>query len=232
MPLYLGDVFPDFEADSTVGKIKFHEQIEGKWAILFSHPADYTPVCTTELGRAACLHSDFKKRGCSVFALSCDSVEDHKGWSKDVMAYEATIEKGKQQDSKVAELPFVIIADEKRNLAEKLGMVDPDEKDKSGLPLTCRAVFIIGPDKKLKLSFLYPATTGRNFDEILRVLDSLQLTANKKVATPENWKVGDKCMVLPTISDEDAKKLFKEGGVETRSMPSGKSYMRYTPHPK
>ncbi|PVD22269.1 hypothetical protein C0Q70_18077 [Pomacea canaliculata] len=150
----LGDVFPDFEAETSKGKIQFHQAIEGSWAILFSHPADYTPVCTTELARVVKLMDKFKERNCKVFALSCDGVESHIGWSKDVMDYAG--EKG--------DLPYPIIADEKRNLAVKLGMVDPDEKDAKGLPLTCRAVFIIGPDKRLKLSILYPATTGRNFE--------------------------------------------------------------------
>ncbi|KAK3730732.1 hypothetical protein QZH41_005005 [Actinostola sp. cb2023] len=150
-----------------------------RWAILFSHPADYTPVCTTELGRVALLADEFKKRGVKMAALSCDDVESHKGWIKDVKDYSNI--KG--------DFPYPIIADPKRDLAVLLGMVDPDEKDAKGLPLTCRAVFIIGPDKKLKLSILYPATTGRNFDEVLRVIDSLQLTATKKVATPVDWKL-------------------------------------------
>ncbi|XP_076455442.1 peroxiredoxin-6-like [Babylonia areolata] len=217
----LGDVFPNFTADSTVGTINFHEKISGKWAILFSHPADYTPVCTTELAKVAKLKSEFEKRNCLVFALSCDGVESHKGWSKDVMMYAGAGD---------SDLPYPIIADEKRELAVQLGMVDPDEKDSMGLPLTCRAVFIIGPDKKLKLSILYPATTGRNFDEILRVLDSLQLTATKKVATPENWKIGGQCMVLPTIPAEEASKLFPD--MVVKEVPSHKQYLRLTPQPK
>ncbi|XP_025114115.1 peroxiredoxin-6-like [Pomacea canaliculata] len=216
----LGDVFPDFEAETSKGKIQFHQAIEGSWAILFSHPADYTPVCTTELARVVKLMDKFKERNCKVFALSCDGVESHIGWSKDVMDYAG--EKG--------DLPYPIIADEKRNLAVKLGMVDPDEKDAKGLPLTCRAVFIIGPDKRLKLSILYPATTGRNFDEILRVLDSLQLTARNKVATPVDWQTGDKCMVLPSVPEEEAKTLFP--AFEQKSVPSGKGYLRFTPQPK
>lgn len=176
---------------------------------------------------------EFTKRNCKVFALSCDSVESHKGWAKDVMYYANNNEpkempKDKPKDEP-GELPYPIIADPKRELAVKLGMVDPDEKDTQGLPLTCRAVFIIGPDKRLKLSILYPATTGRNFDEILRVLDSLQLTAEKKVATPENWKKGDKCMVLPTIEAGEAKKLFPE--MVLVSVPSKKAYLRFTPQP-
>lgn len=222
----LGDVFPDFTADSTKGQIRFYEEIKDKWAILFSHPADFTPVCTTELGRVAQMAPKFKELNCELFALSCDSAQSHRDWSKDVMDYAKTVCSVKDD-----KLPYTIIADEKRVLAVQLGMVDPAEKDKAGLPLTCRAVFIIGPDKKLKLSILYPATTGRNFDEILRVLMSLQLTATENVATPENWKQGDDCMVLPTISQEDATKMFTKG-VKVKPMPSGKEYLRYTPQPK
>ncbi|XP_023234601.1 peroxiredoxin-6-like [Centruroides sculpturatus] len=150
------------------------------WAILFSHPADFTPVCTTELGRVAKLVPEFNKRGVKLIALSCDNVDSHKGWIKDICSF---------SELNSEEFPYPIISDEGRDLAVQLGMIDPKEKDEKGLPLTCRAVFIIGPDKKLKLSILYPATTGRNFDEILRVVDSLQLTANKQVATPVDWKV-------------------------------------------
>ncbi|CAF91861.1 unnamed protein product, partial [Tetraodon nigroviridis] len=149
------------------------------WGILFSHPKDFTPVCTTELARAAKLSEEFKKRDVKMIALSIDSVEDHCSWSKDVMALNAEPKRP---------LPYPIIADDKRQLSVQLGMLDPDELDKDGIPLTARCVFVIGPDKKLKLSILYPATTGRNFDELLRVIDSLQLTAQKKVATPVDWK--------------------------------------------
>nr|XP_058947029.1 peroxiredoxin-6-like [Pocillopora verrucosa] len=217
----LGDVFPDFKVDTSKGTIQFHTFIEGTWAILFSHPADYTPVCTTELGRAAALTSEFEKRGVKLIALSCDGVESHKGWIKDIQGYSGLS----------GDFPYPIIADEKRELAVKLGMIDPDEKDAQGLPLTARAVFIIGPDKRLKLSLLYPATTGRNFDEILRVIDSLQLTATKKVATPADWKTGGNCMVLPTVKSEDVPKLFPKG-VTVKDVPSGKGYMRITPQPE
>ncbi|XP_077986546.1 peroxiredoxin-6-like [Glandiceps talaboti] len=219
MGINLGDEFPNFSADTSEGPIKFHEWLGGSWAILFSHPADYTPVCTTELGRVAKLEPEFKKRGLKMIALSCDGVESHKGWIKDIKGY-----------SGLDGFPYSIIADEKRELAVKLGMVDPDEKDAAGLPLTCRAVFIIGPDKKLKLSLLYPATTGRNFDEILRVIDSLQLTATKKVATPVDWKHGDDCMVIPSVKPEDVPKLFPKG-VTIKEVPSGKQYIRVTPQP-
>ncbi|KAL9988920.1 hypothetical protein ACROYT_G003415 [Oculina patagonica] len=216
----LGDIFPDFTVDTSQGKIHFHEFINDSWAILFSHPADYTPVCTTELGRAAKLVPEFTKRGVKLIALSCNGVESHKGWITDIKDY-----------SKLDEFPYPIIADEGRDLAVKLGMIDPDERDAQGLPLTARAVFIIGPDKKLKLSILYPATTGRNFDEILRVVDSLQLTATKKVATPADWQAGQPCMVLPTVKPEELDELFPKG-VTVKDMPSGKGYMRFTPQPK
>jgi 1-Cys peroxiredoxin 6 len=216
----LGDIFPDIKADTTEGQISFHTWAAGSWAILFSHPRDYTPVCTTELGRVIQLADEFKKRNCKLIALSCDSVEDHKNWSKDVAQYA----------DHSGTFPYPIIADPKRVFAKELGMIDPDEKDETGMPLTCRAVFIVGPDKKLKLSILYPATTGRNFNEILRVLDSLQLTATKKVATPVDWTPGGKCMVVPSLSTDEAKKIFQKG-VEVMKMPSGKEYMRFTPNP-
>uniref|UniRef100_A0A3B4DK33 Peroxiredoxin-6 n=2 Tax=Pygocentrus nattereri TaxID=42514 RepID=A0A3B4DK33_PYGNA len=227
--LLLGDVFPDFEANTSTGKIKFHEFLGNSWGILFSHPRDFTPVCTTELASAARLSNEFKKRDVKMIALSIDSVEDHCSWSKDVMAL--------HPEQAASPLPFPIIADDKRELSVLLGMLDPDELDKDGMPLTARlclsykcVVFVIGPDKKLKLSILYPATTGRNFAEILRVIDSLQLTAKKKVATPVDWKPGDDVMVIPSLSDEEAKKLFP-AGFNTKELPSGKNYLRYTPHP-
>ncbi|XP_076009441.1 peroxiredoxin-6 [Genypterus blacodes] len=214
----LGDVFPNFEAETTIGKIKFHDFLGDSWGILFSHPKDFTPVCTTELACAASLTKNFQKRGVKMIALSIDSVEDHRNWSKDVMAFNDDLE---------SPLPFPIIADDKRELSVQLGMLDPDERDKDGMPLTARCVFVVGPDKKLKLSILYPATTGRNFDEILRVIDSLQLTAQKKVATPVNWKPGDKVMVIPTLSEAEAASHFPSG-VTTKELPSGKKYLRYT----
>jgi len=219
--LNLGDLFPNFKAATTVGDIDFHQWIEGSWAILFSHPADYTPVCTTELGQLADLSDEFTKRGVKVIALSCDSVEDHIGWICDVSRY------AKRGD---AEFPFPVISDKSRDISVQLGMIDPDEKDKDGLPLTCRAVYVIGPDKRLKLSILYPATTGRNLQEILRVVDSLKLTADRKVATPAGWKQGDDCMVLPTVKEEELNTLFPKG-VTTFPMPSGKNYLRSTPNP-
>lgn len=186
--------------------------------MLFSHPADYTPVCTTELGRVVQLQSEFEKRGVKLAALSCDDVDSHNGWTEDIKDYCG------------CNVTYPIIADPQRELAVQLGMLDPDEKDGKGMPLTCRAVFIIGPDKKLKLSILYPATTGRNFDEILRVIDSLKLTAEKKVATPVDWKHGSECMVIPSLSTDEAKKLFP-AGVRVQPVASGKQYLRFTPDP-
>ncbi|CAL1280649.1 unnamed protein product [Larinioides sclopetarius] len=217
----LGDVFPDFSAETTIGTIQFHEWIGDSWAILFSHPADFTPVCTTELGEVAKLAPEFEKRNVKLIALSCDDVLSHKKWIEDIKVFACLKGEG---------FPFPIIADEKRERAVQLGMLDPDEKDKAGMPLTCRAVFIIGPDKKLKLSILYPATTGRNFSEVLRVVDSLQLTMNKKVATPANWTAGGDCMVLPTIKQEELATLFPKG-VTVKEMPSGIPYLRFTPQP-
>jgi len=186
------------------------------------------------LARVVALNPEFKKRDVKTIALSCDSVESHRAWTDDVIAY------CRQKNPSCcpsgdggceSKLPYPIIADEKRELAVKFGMLDPDELDDKGVPLTCRAVFIIGPDKKLKLSILYPATTGRNFDEILRVIDSLKLTAVKKVATPSDWKSGDDCMVQPSVSDEEARTMFPDG-FRTIEVPSGKHYVRITPQPK
>ncbi|GLH14438.1 hypothetical protein R5R35_000060 [Gryllus longicercus] len=217
----LGDLFPNFKAESTIGTIQFHDWLGDSWGILFSHPADFTPVCTTELSRVAELVGEFEKRGVKPIALSCDSVSAHEKWIDDIKSYGNQAKPG---------FPYPIIADEGRELAVQLGMLDPNEKDKDGLPLTCRAVFIVAPDKKLRLSMLYPATTGRNFDEILRAIDSLQLTDNKKVATPADWKSGSDCMVLPTVQDEEAISLFPKG-ITVMPMPSGKAYLRITPYP-
>eukprot|EP01101_Sappina_pedata_P009994 TRINITY_DN6189_c0_g1_i3.p2 TRINITY_DN6189_c0_g1~~TRINITY_DN6189_c0_g1_i3.p2 ORF type:complete len:224 (+),score=127.37 TRINITY_DN6189_c0_g1_i3:64-735(+) len=219
MSLKLGDVVPNFTADTTIGKIDFHEWIGDSWAILFSHPADFTPVCTTEIGAMALYKDDFAKRNVKIIALSTDGVDDHKAWTIDILDHQ-----------KINELPFPIIADTDREIAIKYGMMDPAEKDKAGLPLTCRAVYIIGPQKKLLLSFLYPATTGRNFVEVLRVIDSLQLTANHKVATPANWKSGESCMIIQALSDEEAKKEFPQGW-NSVALPSGKDYLRMVPQP-
>jgi len=217
----LGDIVPNFTTETTHGNIEFHNWIQDSWTILFSHPADFTPVCTTELGRAEQLSQEFSKRGVRLIALSCDTVESHHGWLSDIVAY----------NNISGSISFPIIADPKREVANLYGMMDPDEKDAEGIPLTCRAVYIIGPDKKLKLSLLYPATTGRNFDEILRVVDSLQLTATRSVATPVDWEQGGSCMVVPGVRQEDTAGLFPKG-VKVHAVPSGKEYLRTTPQPE
>ncbi|XP_050097222.1 peroxiredoxin-6 [Anopheles aquasalis] len=232
MSLNLGDPFPNFTADTTIGSIDFHQWMGDSWAILFSHPADYTPVCTTELAAVAKLIPEFAKRNVKPIALSCDSVASHRGWIEDIKAYG-----GLQQESSGGgasgdgAFPFPIIDDAKRELAVKLNMLDRDEIGAAGLPLTCRAVFVIDPSKKLRLLILYPATTGRNFGEILRTIDSMQLTDKRKVATPADWKQGESCMVLPTVKDEQLSELFP-AGVTSVSLPSGKGYLRRTECPK
>lgn len=223
MAIRLGDVMPNFKAQTTIGEINFHEWLGDSWGILFSHPADYTPVCTTELGRAANFMPKFIERGVKLIALSVDSLESHHGWLEDIKSY--------CPELRNKEFPYPLIADDKRELATLLGMLDPDEKDKEGMPLTCRSLFIIGPDKKMKLMMLYPASTGRSFDEVIRVIDSLQLVAKRKVATPADWKPGcpirGHCMVLPTLTDEEVKAEFPNEEVTCVKMPSGKGYVRH-----
>eukprot|EP00013_Stygamoeba_regulata_P024342 CAMPEP_0177665546 /NCGR_PEP_ID=MMETSP0447-20121125/21108_1 /TAXON_ID=0 /ORGANISM="Stygamoeba regulata, Strain BSH-02190019" /LENGTH=222 /DNA_ID=CAMNT_0019171639 /DNA_START=52 /DNA_END=720 /DNA_ORIENTATION=- len=212
-PILLGDVVPDFEAETTAGPIKFHEWIGDKWAILFSHPADYTPVCTTELGTASRLEPEFTKRGVKLIALSVDSLESHKGWVKDI---------NETQDT---ELTFPIIADPERTVAGLYSMLSPNAADTMAGKLTVRSVFIIDSKKQCRLTLTYPAATGRNFYELLRVIDALHLTDNYKVATPANWKHQDPVVVLPNISTEDAKVQFPKGVTEV------KPYLRMTPQP-
>jgi alkyl hydroperoxide reductase subunit AhpC len=194
--LRLGDIAPDFEQDSTEGKIKFHEFLGEHWGVLFSHPADFTPVCTTELGYTAKLKGEFEKRGVKVLALSVDGVDSHKGWVGDILETQGTA------------VNFPIIADHDRKVATLYDMIHPNADDKA----TVRSVFIIGPDKKIKASITYPPSTGRNFDEIVRVIDSLQLTAKHKVATPVNWKKGEDVIIVPALKDEaEIKQRFPEG---------------------
>lgn len=195
MTLRLGDTAPDFTAETTEGTISFHEWIGDGWAILFSHPKDFTPVCTTELGYLAGLKGQFADRGCKVMGLSVDPLSDHQAWSKDI------------EETQGHALNFPLIADDQRQVAELYDMIHPNEL----ATLTVRSVFVIGPDKKIKLTLTYPASTGRNFDEVLRVLDSLQLTDQHKVATPVNWKDGDDVIIVPALSDEDAKARFPQG---------------------
>jgi alkyl hydroperoxide reductase subunit AhpC len=195
MAIRLGDTAPDFSADTTEGPIQFHEWIGNDWAVLFSHPKDYTPVCTTELGEVARIKGEFDKRGVKVIGLSVDPVDSHKGWAKDIEETQGTA------------LNFPIIADPGRTVAEAYDMIHPNASETA----TVRSVFVIGPDKKVKLTITYPMGTGRNFDEILRVIDSLQLMANYSVATPANWTPGGDCIIPPAINDEQAKEKFPEG---------------------
>ncbi len=209
MAIRLGDDAPDFTAETTEGEINFHEWLGGDWAVLFSHPKDYTPVCTTELGMAARLKPEFDKREVKIIGLSVDPLASHKGWSKDI------------EETQGAKVNFPMIADADRKVADLYGMIHPNADD----TFTVRSVFIIDPDKKVKLTLTYPASTGRNFDEILRVIDSLQLTANHSVATPANWKNGDDCIISPSVSDEEAKEKFPAG------FKTIKPYLRVTPQP-
>lgn len=209
MAIRLGDTAPDFTADTTEGTIEFHKYIGDGWGILFSHPKDYTPVCTTELGRVANLKSEFDKRNVKVLALSVDPIESHKGWVNDI------------NETQNCSVNYPIIADPDKKIAEMYDMIHPNALDN----LTVRSVFIIGPDKKVKLTLTYPASTGRNFDEILRVIDSLQLTANYQVATPVDWKHGDDCVVVPAIKTEDIPAKFPKGHKVI------KPYLRTTPQP-
>ena len=209
MSLRLGDIAPDFEANTTQGPIKFHEWLGNSWGLLFSHPADFTPVCTTELGKTALLSGEFEKRNVKVLAVSVDDIDSHNRWIPDINELSHT------------EVNFPLIADEGRKVAELYDMIHPNASEKA----TVRSVFIIGPDKKIKLTLTYPASTGRNFNEILRVVDSLQLTANYSVATPADWQDGDDVIVVPAVSTEDAQKKF------TKGLNIVKPYLRYTPQP-
>jgi thioredoxin-dependent peroxiredoxin len=211
MALRLGDTVPNFTQDSSEGTIDFHSWIGDSWAVLFSHPADYTPVCTTELGMVAKLKPEFEKRNCKVIALSVDSAESHQGWIGDI------------NETQGCAVNYPILADEDKKVSELYDMIHPNSS--TGNTLTVRSVFIIDNHKKLRLSITYPASTGRNFDELLRVIDSLQLTDNYSVATPANWQDGDDCVVVPSISTADAKVKFPKGVDEI------KPYLRMTPQP-
>ncbi|TQI70036.1 peroxiredoxin [Gramella sp. Hel_I_59] len=208
--LKLGDTAPDFTADTSEGKISFHEFLGDSWGILFSHPADYTPVCTTELGAAANYAEEFKKRDVKVLALSVDGVKSHKDWIKDINETQNTT------------VNFPIIADEDKKVSDLYGMIHP----KADSTLTVRSVFVIAPDKSIKMTLTYPASTGRNFEELLRVIDSLQLTAYNKVATPANWKHGDDVVISPSVSNEEADKMFPKG------YKIVKPYLRTTAQPE
>lgn len=209
MSLRLGDTAPDFNAETSVGKINFYEYLGTGWGVLFSHPADYTPVCTTELGRTAQLKEEFAKRNVKVLAVSVDPLDKHEGWIKDI------------NETQNTSVEFPIIADPSREVATLYDMIHPN----ASATATVRSLFIIGPDKAVKLIITYPASTGRNFVEVLRVIDSLQLTAKHSVATPANWVQGEDVIVVPAVSTEDAIKKFPKG------VNIVKPYLRYTPQP-
>jgi alkyl hydroperoxide reductase subunit AhpC len=209
MSLRLGDVAPDFVQESTEGTIRFHEWAGKSWVVLFSHPRDFTPVCTTELGTVAKLKNEFDKRNVKVIGLSVDPLTDHHGWSKDI------------EETQGAPLNFPLLADADRKVSNLYDMIHPNAND----TFTVRSVFVIAPDKTIKLMITYPASTGRDFDEILRVIDSLQLTAQHKLATPANWRAGQDCIIVPSVSNDEAKTLFPKGFKEI------KPYLRTTPQP-
>ena len=209
MSIRLGDDAPNFKANTTIGEIDFYEYLGDSWGVLFSHPADFTPVCTTELGRTALLKSEFDKRNVKVLAVSVDTIDNHFSWVNDI------------NETQQCSVDFPIIADEKREVASLYDMIHPN----ASATFTVRSLFIIGPDKKIKLFITYPASTGRNFVEVLRVIDSLQLTAKHQVATPADWKNGEDVIVLPAVSTEDAENKFPKG------LNIVKPYLRYTPQP-
>ena len=209
MSLQLGDTAPNFTADTTEGTIDFYEYLGNSWGVLFSHPADYTPVCTTELGKTAALKDEFAKRNVKVMAVSVDPLDKHIGWKSDI------------NETQNVSVDFPLIADEDKKVSELYGMIHPN----ASATATVRSLFIIGPDKKVKLMITYPASTGRNFFEVIRVIDSLQLTANYSVATPADWKQGEDVIVVPAVSTEDAIKKFPKG------VKIVKPYLRYTPQP-
>ena len=218
MALTINDTAPDFEANTTEGPIRFHEWLGDSWGVIFSHPKDFTPVCTTELGRMAALKPEFDKRGVKIIGLSVDPVENHKKWSIDIAETQGTAPN------------YPMIGDTDLKVAKLYGMLPADTAGTSegrtpADNATVRAVFVIGPDKKIKLALIYPMSTGRNFDEILRTIDSLQLTAKHKVATPVDWKQGDDVIILGSVSDEDAKKKYPDG------WKSPRPYMRIVPQP-
>ncbi len=209
MAIRLGDTAPDFTQQSTQGEINFHDWLGDSWGVLFSHPKDFTPVCTTELGTVAKLKPEFDKRNVKVAGLSVDGLTDHEAWSSDI------------EETQGVALNFPLLADSDRKVSDLYDMIHPSADN----TLTVRSVFIIGPDKKVKLTLTYPASTGRNFDELLRVIDSLQLTSDHQVATPANWNHGDDCIIVPSVTNEEAKTKFPKGFVEV------KPYLRTTPQP-
>jgi alkyl hydroperoxide reductase subunit AhpC len=219
MPLTIGETAPDFSANTTAGTMNFHDFVGDGWCVLFSHPKDFTPVCTTELGYMAGLTPEFDKRNCKVVGLSVDSVDDHVAWSKDI------------QETQGHAVTYPMIGDSDLNVAKLYGMLPADAGDSSegrtaADNATVRSVFIVGPDKKIKAMITYPMSTGRNFDEVLRLVDSCQLTADHQVATPVNWKQGEDVIIVPAVSDEDAKAKYPDG------WRSPKPYLRFVPQPQ
>ena len=219
MSLQIGDIAPDFEAQTTEGRIKFHEWLGDSWGVLFSHPKDFTPVCTTELGYMAKIKPEFDKRNVKILGISVDSVDDHKRWKSDI------------EETQGAAVTYPMIGDSELSVAKLYGMIHPNADGVASTRTaadnaTVRTVFVVGPDKKVKLMLTYPMSTGRNFDEVLRVIDSMQLTSKYSVATPVNWKRGDEVIILGSVSDEDAKKKFPDG------WRSPKPYIRLVPQPE
>jgi len=210
MALRIGDTVPDFTAETTEGPISFHEWLGSGWGVLFSHPKDFTPVCTTELGEVARLKPQFEKRGVKVIGLSVDPTDSHNKWAKDI------------EETQGHALNFPVIADSEKKVADLYDMIHPNASD----TFTVRSVFVIGPDKKIKLMLTYPMTTGRNFDEVLRVIDSLQMTAKHRVATPANWKQGEDVIIAGSVTDDEAKKIWPQG------FKAPRPYIRIVPQPR
>lgn len=222
MSLTLGATFPNFDAEALgVDKFNLYDYLGNSWGLFLSHPSDFTPVCTTELTEAVRLHKIFESKNCRIVGFSCNDLNSHKEWAQDIMA----------NAGESGNLPFPLVCDPDRNLAKNLGILDPKERDTKGLPLTCRAVYFIGPDRTVKALILYPATTGRSMKELLRVLSALQLTEEFPVSTPAEWQPGQDVCVIPFVSAEEMKRRFPKG-TKSRELPSGQDYLRYTPDPR
>ncbi|KAF8401235.1 hypothetical protein HHK36_012166 [Tetracentron sinense] len=214
--LTIGDTVPNLEVETTHGLFKIHDYVGDNWAIMFSHPGDFTPVCTTELGMMAAYAEKFDKLGAKLLGISCDDLQSHNDWIKDIEAY-----------TPGCKVKYPICGDRNGEIIKQLNMVDPDEKDANGKPLPSRALHIVGPNKKVKASFLYPASTGRNMDEVVRVMESLKKAEKHRIATPVNWKPGEPVVISPGVSNERAKEMFPQG-FKTVDLPSKKEYLRFT----
>lgn len=222
MKFTLGDTFPNFDAEALgVEKFNLYNYLGDNWGVFLSHPSDFTPVCTTELSEAAKLNKAFNDKKCRLVGFSCNNLSSHKEWAKDIMSLGGLS----------GEVPFPIVCDHERHLAAELGIMDPEEKDSQGLPVTCRAVFFLNPQKKVKAIIYYPNNVGRSFKEILRALDALQLTEEFPVTTPVEWQTGGNCCILPDLSEQEIKNKFPKGH-ESRELPSGKGYLKITPDPR